>query len=72
MEVAGPLGTPLGLAQRSRPGLCATAPGRRAGAPPLWHQVDSQGASENSGILWSWEGPTDLEKYKPDQETSRK
>ena len=20
----------------SRPGLCATAPGRRAGAPPLW------------------------------------
>ena len=23
----------------SRPGLCAIAPGRRAGAPPLWHRV---------------------------------
>ena len=38
----------------SRPGLCAIAPGRRAGAPPLW-QLCRVGTGE-SGIVLSEEG----------------
>ena len=35
-EVRPRLSEKLGIPQASRPGLCAIAPGRRAGAPPVW------------------------------------